>query len=64
MSARFDPITATGAACAYCGCTEDDACVLNEPVTCRWYREPDHNGFAVCSNPDCVKKYLADPGAP
>jgi hypothetical protein len=49
--------------CRYCGCTEDDACDLGG-VGCAWYRQPNHRGLGVCSNPECVKAYLADAGAP
>lgn len=51
--------------CRYCGCTHNAACQLDEaPYACSWYRKPDHRGLGVCSAPACVKKYLADRGAP
>ena len=57
----------SGGSCFYCDCEEDLACLLEQDgvaITCHWYRRPDHRGFAVCSNPKCVKAYIADRGAP
>lgn len=59
-------------ACGYCGCTYENACVLevddpaavSEVVTCGWFRRPDESGLGVCTNPECVKAYIADQGAP
>lgn len=61
---RYDEHVEEGE-CRYCGCTHDRACQLDdEPFACSWYRKPDHRGLGVCSAPACVKKYLADTGAP
>lgn len=58
--------------CRYCGCTDDNACVLGagegeatggRATTCSWHRRP-HYGLGVCSAPACVKAYIADQGAP
>lgn len=62
-----EPAGVEAGECFFCGCTHNQACVLEEPPfahPCCWFRKPDHRGFAVCSNPECVKDYLADPGAP
>lgn len=57
--------------CRYCGCTKHDGCVMTQrrglhtvAYTCSWFVQPNHHGLGVCSNPKCVKKYLADRGAP
>lgn len=37
-------------ACTYCGCSESDACMLENGAPCAWAQlNPP-----VCTNPDCV----------
>lgn len=74
---HVDELVADGE-CAYCGCTEDDACrlltedreragVQADPdcvAPCSWHVSPRPDGFACCSAADCVRVYLNDPSAP
>lgn len=39
--------------CQYCGCTDDDVCLLglfSDQLVCRWVND-EHT---ICSNPECV----------
>ena len=48
--------------CRYCGCWEGDACLMPDGSGCSWFKLTD--GIAVYSAPACVRRYLADAGAP
>ena len=60
-----EPLNVEPGECRYCGCRHNDPCELDSPpYVCCWYRKPNHRGLGVCSHPECVKQYIADPGAP
>ncbi len=42
--------------CRYCGCTESNACVLQDGDTCSWH----DNTRTVCTAPGCVRQFIAD----
>ncbi len=66
-----DVDNAAAVTCIYCGCDPNNACILEDGAgvlaPCSWFRvfgDELPNGLGVCTNPECVRSYLADPHAP